>query len=275
MNRIIAKKNISANVMKFEIRTSTVLNDIRPGRYILIILEKDKPGIPATVLKFDRENETITVLVFVADKSSQRLAELNLGSEIFKISGPFGYPMPIENFGTVLCVGHEPGTVMLLPALVSLRSAGNRIITILTDRTSDGILLENEIRAISDEVIVIPESENSGEKVSFCQAITQTLRSNKVDHVFVIGSAGTIKNTCVHARKYNIPIQAILYLNNTVQSTGHGIYNVSVLSTNKAVCVDGFDFNAWYPNLEEMIKRFGRDEEILCNTTGNNTNILV
>jgi len=275
MNLIIAKKSISANLANLEIRTSTVLNDIRPGRYISIIIEKDKPGIPAAVLKFNQENDTITVLVFVADKYTQQLAELNFGSEIFRINGPFGYPMLIENFGTVLCVSDGPGAVMLLPALASLRSAGNRIITILTARTLDDILLENEIRAISDEVTLITESEDGGKKVAVCKAITQILRGNKVDHALVIGSATTIKNTCVHARKYNIPIQAILYLNKTVQSTGHGIYKVSVSSTDNAVCVDGFDFNAWYPNLEEMVKRFGCEENIPYNTTGNNVKILV
>ena len=275
MNLIIAKKSISANVANLEIRTSTVLNDIRPGRYISIIIEKDKPGIPAAVLKFNQENDTITVLVFVADKYTQQLAELNFGSEIFRINGPFGYPMLIENFGTVLCVSDGPGAVMLLPALASLRSAENRIITILTARTLDGILLENEIRAISDEVTVITESEDGGRKAAVCKAITQIFRANKVDHAFVIGSGTTIKNTCVHARKYNIPTQAILYLNKTVQGTGHGIYKVSVSSTNNTVCVDGFDFNAWYPNLEEMVKRFGCEEDIPCNTTGNNVKILV
>jgi ferredoxin--NADP+ reductase len=264
MNKIIAKKSISEGIVKFEIRTATAALEIKPGRYIVIIVEKDEPGIPVALVKLNPEKETLTVLVHVADKYSRKLAELNSGNEIFSITGPFGYPLPIENFGAVLCVSRGPAIVLLLPLLASLHAAGNRIITILSAQTKEGILLEDEINAVSDEVIAITDNEISGEKGSVCQAITQTLRTNKINQVFAIGSATTIKNTCVHALKYNIPTQAILYVSKTAQKTGHGIYKVTVSSSSRAVCVDGFDFNAWYPNFEEMIKRFGREEEIPC-----------
>jgi len=267
MNKIIAKKSLSEDLVKFEIRTSIAANEIKPGRYILLIVEKDEPGIPVPVIKTNPEKETVSVLVTLSDKYSQRLAELNPGSEIFAVTGPFGYPTIVENFGTVLCVSRGPGIIMLLPILASLHAAGNRIITILSAQTQEGILLQNEINAVSGEVIAITDNESSGKKGSLCQALTQTLRTNKIDQVFVIGSATTIKNTCVHAIKYNVPIQAILYINKTAQKTGHGIYKVSVSGTSRAVCVDGYDFNAWYPNLEEMIKRFGREEEIPCKTS--------
>lgn len=270
MNKIIAKKSLSEDLVKFEIRTPIASNDIKPGRYILLVVEKDEPGIPVAVVNTNPEKETVSVLVYAAEKYSQRLAVMNPGNEIFGINGPFGYPVPIENFGTVLCISRGPGVVMLLPVLASLHAAGNRIITILSAQTPEGILLQNEINAVSDEIVAITDNESSGEKGSVCQAIMQTLRTNKIDQVFVIGSATTIKNTCVHAIKHNIPIQAILYINKTALRTGHGIYKVSVSDTSRAVCVDGFDFNAWYPNLEEMIKRFGREEEIPCKTIGSN-----
>jgi len=276
MNKIIAKKSLSEDLVKFEIRTPIAINEIKPGRYVLLIVEKDEPGIPVSVVKTNPEKETITVLVHVADKYSQRLADLNQGSDIFAVNGPFGYPLPIEKFGTVLCVSRGCGIVMLLPILASLHAAGNRIITILSAQTQEGVLLQNEIKAVSDEVIAITNNEISGEKSSLCQTLTQTLKTNKIDHVFVVGSATTIKNTCVHAIKYNVPTQAILYINKTTPKTGHGIYKVTVSGTSRAVCVDGYDFNAWYPNLEEMIKRFGRDEEIPCKSSlANESNIPV
>jgi NAD(P)H-flavin reductase len=268
MNKIIAKKNFSEDLVKLEIRTSVAANDIKPGRYVQLIVEQDEPGIPVSVVKTSPEKETLTVLVHVADKYSRKLAELNPGHEIYGIKGPFGYPLTIENFGTVLCVSRGPAIVLLLPVLASLHAAGNRIITILSAQTKDGILLEDEINAVSDEVIAITDNEISGEKGSVCQTIIQTLRINKINQVFAIGSATTIKNTCVHAIKYNIPTQAILYVSKITQKTGHGIYKVTVSGTSRAVCVDGFDFNAWYPNFEEMIKRFGREEEFPCTIIG-------
>jgi NAD(P)H-flavin reductase len=276
MNEIISKKNISEGLVKFEIRTSTAAIEIKPGRYILIIVEKDEPGIPVAVVKTNPEKETVSVLLYASDKYSRRLADLNPGSKIFGINGPFGYPVPIENFGTVLCVSRGCGIVMLLPILAALHDSGNRIITILSAQTPEGILLQSEINAVSDEVIAITDNESSGEKGSFCKAITQTLRTCKIGQMFVVGSATTIKNTCVHAINHNIPTQAILYINKTTLKTGHGIYKVSVSGTSRAVCVDGYDFNAWYPNLEEMIKRFGREEDIPCKIINTNeANILI
>lgn len=267
MNKIIAKKSLSVDLVKFEIRTPIATNEIKPGRYILLVVEKDEPGIPVAVVKTNPEKETVSVLVYAADKYSQRLAGLNAGSELFAVTGPFGYLLPVENFGTVLCVSRGPGAIILLPVVTALCAAGNRIVTILSAQTPEGILLQNEINSVSDEVIAITDNESSGEKGSFCRTLTQTLRSNKFDQVFVIGSASAIKNTCVHAIKYNLPTQSILYINKTSPKSGHGIYKVSVTGGSRAVCVDGYDFNAWYPNLEEMIKRFGREEEIPCKTT--------
>lgn len=275
MNKIIAKKSISEDIIKFEIRTSIAVNDIRPGRYILLIVEKDEPGIQVAVVKSNPEKETVSVLVYVTNKYTRRLSELNSGNEIYGITGPFGYPLSTENFDTVLCVGRGPGIVMLLPVLTSLHAAGSRIITILSAKIKEGIILQTEISAVSDEVIAITDNESSGEKGSVCQAITETLRTNKIDQVFVIGSATTIKNACVHAARCYIPTQAILYINKTVQKTGHGIYKISVSGTSRAVCVEGFNFNGWYPNFEEMIKRFGREEDFPCNTIGiNEVNII-
>jgi glutamate synthase (NADPH/NADH) small chain len=274
MNKIIAKKSLSEDLVKLEIRTPIAANEIKPGRYILLIVEKDDPGIPVAVVKTNPEKETVSVLVSISDKYSQRLAELNPGNELFAVNGPFGYAVPVKNFGTVLCVSRGCGIVMLLPVLAALHASGNRIVTILSAQTPEGILLQSEINAVSDEVIAITDNESSGEKGSLCKAITQTLRTCKISQMFVVGSATTIKNTCVHAINHNIPTQAILYINKTNIKTGHGIYKVSVSGTSRAVCVDGYDFNAWYPNLEEMIKRFGREEEIPCKTIlANESNI--
>lgn len=260
MNRIIAKKSISEDLVKFEIRTSIAVNEIKVGQYVILTVEKNQPEIPLAVLRTDSEKETITLIVYANDEYTRQLAERNLGSEIFAIEGPFGYPAKIENFGSVLCVGRGPGIVMLLPILNSLRAAGNRINTILSAQTKEGIILENEIKAVSNEVITITDDDSFGEKGSVCQAMIQTMKTIKIDQVFAIGPPTTIKATCAHTTKYNIPAQAILYLKKTGHITGHGIFRVTICGSAKAVCVDGYNFNAWYPNFEEMVKRFGRED---------------
>jgi len=260
MNKIIAKKGISEDLVKFEISTPIAVNEIKPGQYIILTVEKNGMGIPVAVLKTNSEKETITLIISATDAFTRQLTEQNTGSEIFGIDGPFGYPAQIENFGTVLCIGHGSGIVPLLPVLTSLHATGNQIITVLSAQTKEGIILENEIKAISDEVITITDDGSYGEKNSVCQIVGQTLRTNKINQVFVVGSAITVKETCSLTIKYDIPIQAILYLNKPDKNTGHGIFKVSICGSAKAVCVDGFNFNAYYPNFEEMIKRFGRED---------------
>jgi len=268
MNKIIAKKNISENLVKFEIRTVIALNDIKTGQYVLLTVEKNELGIPVAVVKTDPEKEIVTVMVYANDHYNRQLAELNSGSELFAIDGPYGYPVPIENFGTVLCIGRGPGIVLLLPVLTSLHVAGNRIITILSAQTKEGIILENEINAVSDELIKITNDGSCGEKGSICQTITQIMKPNKINEVVAFGSATTIKVVRAHTTKYNIPAHTVLCLNKTGQNTGHGIFKVSICGTGMEICVDGFNFNAWYPNFDEMIKRFGHEEEIPYKTIG-------
>ncbi|HAQ19364.1 MAG TPA: hypothetical protein DCR40_09065 [Prolixibacteraceae bacterium] len=262
MNKIIAKKRISDEVVKFEIRTSIAINEIRIGHYVILQDEKGEHEISVPVVKTDPEKETITVIVHSANDAAKHFAELNPGNEIVGIEGPFGYPAQIENFGNVLCIGREQGIVPLLPVLTSLHAAGNRIITILSSPTKEGIILENEIKAISDEVITLTDDGSYGEKGSVCQVMTQTMRTNIMNQVIAFGPATTIQITCAHTIKYNIPTQAILYLKNAGKNTGHGIFKVSICGSTRVVCVDGYNFNAYYPNFGEMIKRFGHEEEI-------------
>jgi len=262
MNKIVAKKTFSELVTKFEIRTSIALTEISIGQYILLTVAENEPGIAVGVVKTNPEKETITVLVYANNYYSGRLAELNPGSELFAIEGPYGYPVPIEKFGTVLCVSRGQGAVLLFPVLNWLHLAGNRIITIMSAQTREGIILESEIKMLSDEVITITDDGSYGEKIPLCQVMTKVMKNSKINQVVAVGSATTIKVSCAHTTKYNIPVQATLYLTNPGRNMGHGIFKVSSCGTAKSVCVDGYNFNAWYTCFEEMIKRFGNEEEI-------------
>ena len=260
MNRIIAKKIISEDVIKFEISTSIPINDIKPSQYIILRMKKNGDGFALSVVKTNAEKEIITVIVSVTDESTRQLANLNAGDTQFEIEGPFGYPAQIENFGTVLCIGRESGIVPLLPVLTALRVAGNQIISVLSAPLKDGIILQNEIKAISDEVITITDDGSSGEKRSICQVVGQTMRNNRINQVFIFGTAKSIKETCSHTIKNNIQTQAVLYMGKPIKNGVHGIFKVTNCGCPRSVCVDGFNFNAWYPNFEEMIKRFGEAE---------------
>lgn len=261
MNKIIAKKYVSADLVKFEIRTSFHPREIKPGQYILLETGTNETGFPLPVLNSNPEQETITVLVYAADEATRRLAELKTGSELFELDGPFGHPAQTGNFGTVLCVGRGPGIVPLLPVIQALSAAGNRIVTILSAQTMEGLLLENEVRALSAEVITCTDDGSCGLKGPVCHAMGKALKSNRFDQVVAMGSAKTIKEICSITILNAIPVQAFLHLQRTEGIKGHCSFKVSICGNTKAVCVDGFNFNAYYPGFEEMVKRFGAKEE--------------
>lgn len=257
MNKIVAKRNISENLVKFEINASGTIRAIKPGQYVIFRIDENGPRIPLPILKVNNEREIITVLVHATDSGSRQLAAMNEGNSLFGIDGPFGIPVVHEDFGTVLCVGRGLGIVAMLPVLSSLRTSGNRVITVLSAQTKGGILLENEIHAISDEVIVLTEDGSWGEKGLICHAARALQAESTINQVFAFGSAKTIKETNSLTRKYNVPMQAVLFSGKTDESGLNSIFRVSICSDGKSLCVDGVNFNAYFNGYEELIQRFG------------------
>jgi NAD(P)H-flavin reductase len=147
----------------------------------------------------------------------------------------------------------------LYPILASLRASGNRIVSVLSAQTKDRIIFETEIRAISDEVIILTDDGSYGEKDPFCHVVGKVLRNNRFDQVYTVGCAKTVKETFALTQKYNTPTQAILHLGKSGENRLTGIFNVNICGSAKSVCVDGLNFNAYYQNLEEMARRFGNE----------------
>ncbi len=257
MNKIVAKKIISENLVKCEIKTSGEISEIKPGQYVILRIEESGPRIPVTVLKVNAERETITVLVYAKDVCTQKLAEMKEGNSLFRIEGPYGIPVVTGNFGTVLCVGRGLGIVAMLPVLSSLRTSGNRVIAVLSAHSKEGILLENEIRAVSDEVIILTEDGSWGEKGLICHAAHALQTESAINQVFAFGSAKTIKETNSLTRKYSVPMQAVLFSGKTDEGGLNSIFRVSICSDGKSLCVDGVSFNAYFNSYEELIQRFG------------------
>ena len=257
MNKIVAKRNVSENLVKFEIKASGAIRAIKPGQYVIFRIDENGPRIPVTVSKVNTERETITVFVHVTDSGSQQLAAINDGNSLFGIDGPFGIPEKTENFGTILCIGRGLGIVSMLPVLNSLRVSGNKVIAVLSANSKEGIVLETEIRAVSDEVLILTEDGSLGEKGSICHALRKIQTDSAINQVFAFGSAKMIKESSSLTRRFNIPMQAVLYSGITDESGLNSIFRVNVCADGKTLCVDGVNFNAYYNSFEEMIQRFG------------------
>lgn len=250
--KIISKKNLSDQLIRLEIKQSGGFDAVKPGQYVLLRFVAEETAITLPVIKTEPLRETITLMAAsVSDKINSLWNPCVTGIQI-ALEGPFGQPFQIENFGTVLCIANHQSMVPLYPVLTALKAAGNHITCLLTSIPEGDSVLENEIRNLSDSWI---NSDENPRRAS--QILEQTLRIQKYDQVIAIGPAKTIREACTISTTTKTPIQAMLYLNEKNQKGQHGIFRVSVCGNTRALCVDGYNFNAYYTSYEEMLKRFG------------------
>lgn len=257
MNKIIRKEQFSEKVFKLVVEAPLIARARRAGHFIILRVDKKGERIPLTIADSDTQKGTITLVVQAIGKGTQRLCALNEGDYIQDVVGPLGRATHIENFGTVVCAGGGVGVAPMLPIVRALKAAGNRVITILAGRTKDLIILEDEMRQSSDEVIIMTDDGSYGRQGLVTVGIEEVILREKVDKCFAIGPAIMMKFCCVTTRKYNIPTEVSL---NTIMVDGTGMCGacrINVGGETKFVCVDGPEFDGHAVDFDEMLKRMG------------------
>jgi len=261
MNKIVEKEFFSQNVVKVVIEAPEIAKSRKAGHFVIIKMGKKGERIPLTIAGADPEKGTITLIVQTVGVTSKKLAALEVGDEITDVVGPLGEATHIENFGTVLCAGGGVGAAPLFPIVKALKEAGNKVITVLAARNKDLIILEDQMREYSDEVIVMTDDGSSGKKGLVTAGMEEVINREKVHKSVVIGPAIMMKFAALTTKKYNIPTEASL---NTIMVDGTGMCGacrVSVGGKTKFVCVDGPEFDAHQVDFDEMLSRLGAYKE--------------
>lgn len=218
--------------------------------------------MPLTIAEADVKKGTITLVVQEVGLSSTKLCQLEVGDYITDVVGPLGQATHIEKFGTVVCAGGGVGVAPMLPIVQALKAAGNRVITVLAGRTKELIILEKEMRASSDEVIIMTDDGSYGQKGLVTEGVEAVILREKVDKCFAIGPAIMMKFVCLLTKKYDIPTDVSL---NTIMVDGTGMCGacrITVGGKTKFVCVDGPEFDGHQVDFDEMLKRMGAFKEI-------------
>lgn len=257
MNKILRKEQFSENVFLFEIEAPLIAKSRKAGNFIIIRVDKNGERIPLTIADADVNKGTITIVVQRVGLSSQKLCRLNEGDVIADVVGPLGNPTHIENFGTVVCAGGGVGVAPMLPIIRALKAAGNRVLSVIAGRNKDLIILENEVRASSDELIIMTDDGSYGEKGVVTVGIETFIKQEHVDKVFAIGPPVMMKFCCMLTQKYNIPTDVSL---NTIMVDGTGMCGACRLTIGgktKFVCIDGPEFDGALVDWDEMLKRMG------------------
>lgn len=255
MNRIVSKSRFSEKVFKFEIEAPLIAKARKAGHFVIVRVGEKGERMPLTIAGADPVKGTITLVVQEVGLSSTRLCHLNEGDYITDVVGPLGKATHIEKFGTVVCAGGGVGVAPMLPIIEALKAAGNRVISVLAGRSKELIILEDEVRKSSDEVIIMTDDGSYGRKGLVTEGIESVIQREKVDKCFAIGPAVMMKFCCLLTKKYGIPTDVSL---NTIMVDGTGMCGacrITVDGRTRFVCVDGPEFDAHKVDFDEMLMR--------------------
>lgn len=255
MNKIILKKQFSKKVYLFKIEAPLIAKSRKAGNFIIVRVGDNGERVPLTIADADPQQGTVTIVVQKVGLSSTKLCALNEGDYITDVVGPLGNPTHIENFGTVVCAGGGVGVAPMLPIVRALKAAGNRVLSVIAGRSKDLVILENEVRESSDELIIMTDDGSYGEKGVVTVGIEKFINQEHVDKVFAIGPPVMMKFSCLTAQKYGIPVEVSL---NTIMVDGTGMCGacrVTVGGRTRFVCIDGPEFDAHQVDFDQMMMR--------------------
>lgn len=257
MNKIVKKEQFSEKVFKLVVEAPLIAKSRKAGHFVIVRVGEQGERMPLTIADSDVEAGTITLVVQKVGYSSTKLCNLNEGDYITDVVGPLGQATHIEKFGTVVCAGGGVGVAPMLPIIKALKAAGNKVISVLAGRTKELIILEDEVRKHSDEVIIMTDDGSYGQKGVVTVGIEQVIQREQVDKCFAIGPAIMMKFCCLLTKKYNVPTDVSL---NTIMVDGTGMCGacrITVGGKTRFVCVDGPEFDGHEVDFDEMFKRMG------------------
>lgn len=255
MNRIIEKEHFSERVVKLVVEAPMIAKARRPGHFVIVIADEKGERIPLTIAAADTARGTITLVVQAVGDSTRMICAKEPGDYLHDVVGPLGRATHIEKFGTVVCCGGGVGVAPLLPIIRAMKEAGNRVVSVLAARTKELIILEDEVRRWSDEVVIMTDDGSYGTKGLVTEGVEAVINREQVDMVVTIGPAIMMKFVSLLTKRYDVPTVASL---NTVMVDGTGMCGacrVTVGGKTRFVCVDGPEFDAHQVDFDEMMMR--------------------
>jgi ferredoxin--NADP+ reductase len=257
MHKIIAKTQLSEDVFMMRLEAPLIAEERKAGQFIILSIDNEYgERIPLTIADADEEEGSITIIFQRVGATTDQLAEMNPGDSIAALLGPLGSPTHIDNFGTCVCVGGGIGVAPLHPIVEALKAAGNKIITIMGARTKDLIILEDRMRELSDELIVVTDDGTHGRKALVTEPLKEICeRTPKPDFCIAIGPPIMMKFCAETTRPYEVKTMVSL---NTIMVDGTGMCGgcrVEVGGETKFVCVDGPEFDGHQVDFDGMMNR--------------------
>lgn len=256
MSRIVYKEQLSESVVRMDLEAPEIARKRRAGQFLVLKVNERGERIPLTIVDSDGEKGTVTIIYQIVGKTTALMATLAVGDDIQDVQGPLGNPTEIENYGHVVCIGGGVGVGVIYPITKALQEARNRVTSIIGARNKSLIILEEEMRAASDKLVVATDDGSYGVH-GFVSNVLQGLidAGETIDRVFAIGPVPMMKVIANLTRPYGI--KTIVSLNAImVDATGMcGACRVAVGGQTKFTCVDGPEFDGHQVDFDLLTSR--------------------
>ena len=243
MFKIVAREKLTPVIDCFKVEAPAISRKARAGQFVIIRVDEVGERIPLTLADWDASEGTITLVAMQVGTSTRKLGALKAGDNLQNLVGPLGLASDIEKFGTVICVGGGVGIAPIHPIARALKEAGNKVISIIGARNKDLLFWEDQMKKVSDELIVTTDDGSYARKGLVTEPLKEKLEQGKIDRVIAIGPAVMMKFCSLTTKPYNVP--TIVSMNSImVDGTGMcGCCRISVGGVTKFACVDGPDFD--------------------------------
>lgn len=268
MFKIVHKRVLNPAVVLMDIEAPFIAKKAKAGQFIIFRIDETGERVPLTIAGYDREKGTITIIFQIVGATTEQLATLNEGDALLDVAGPLGIPTHIdENAKKVCVIGGGVGCAIAYPQAKELFERGLEVDVITGFRSKDIVILEDEFKKTSSNLIVCTDDGSYGKKGFVTDALKELIDAgNKYDAVIAIGPVPMMKFVCAVTKPYGI--KTIVSLNPImIDGTGMcGGCRVTVGGQIKYACVDGPDFDGHEVDFDELMKRNStyREQEHEC-----------
>lgn len=255
INKEVLADHQKVRIVKLTIHSPDIAAKAKAGQFVVIMVEEEGERIPLTIVESDSQKGNIVLIAQEAGFTTRLLAGIKTGDSLYSIAGPLGHATEIKKYGKVILVGGGVGIAEIYPVAKALKEAGNGIMTIIGSRTKELLILENEIKELTDECVVVTDDGSRGRKGFVTEALKEIIEESKYDLVYAVGPIPMMRAVSAVTKPFGVftlvSLNAIM-----VDGTGMcGCCRVSVGGKVKFSCVDGPEFDANQVDWDELLSR--------------------
>lgn len=253
---IVLSETLAPDIRRIVVEAPRIARKRQAGQFVIVRVYPQGERIPLTIADSDSERGTITLIVQGIGKTTRLLNDLAVGDRICDVVGPLGKPSEIRRYGTVVVIGGGVGAAIAYPTAKALHDVGNHVLVILGGRTRDLVILEHELRAVSDELIVTTDDGSYGQQGRVIDPLQAWIKMRRtIDLVLAIGPVRMMQAVAEVTRP--VPIPTVVSLNSMmVDGTGMcGGCRVITSEGARFACVDGPEFDAHVVDFEILAQR--------------------